>query len=99
MVLHHGVVDWSAVCDCDISWSYSLTFCYDWASMKKFCLDSPREGHVHVFLLSADFLSKPTFLKILSVIPDLSVNQFGSRSGQMFCPNCLQRLSADVTRR
>ena len=23
--LHHGAVGWSAVCDCSISWSYSLT--------------------------------------------------------------------------
>ena len=23
----HGVVCWSAVCDCGISWSYSLAFC------------------------------------------------------------------------
>ena len=26
-VLSHGAVGWSTVCDCGISWSYSLTFC------------------------------------------------------------------------
>ena len=26
MALPHGAVDWSAVCDCGISCSYSLTF-------------------------------------------------------------------------
>ena len=27
MALPNGAVGWSAVCDCCISWSYSLTFC------------------------------------------------------------------------
>ena len=27
VALLHGAVGWSAVCDCGISWSYSLTFC------------------------------------------------------------------------
>ena len=27
VALPHGAVGWSAVCDCGISWSYSLTFC------------------------------------------------------------------------
>ena len=26
MALHYGAMGWSAVCDCGISWSYSLTF-------------------------------------------------------------------------
>ena len=26
MSLRHGAVGWSAVCDCGIFWSYSLTF-------------------------------------------------------------------------
>ena len=26
MTLRRDVMGWSAVCDCDISWSYSLTF-------------------------------------------------------------------------
>ena len=26
VALPHGAVGWSAVCDCGISWSYSLTF-------------------------------------------------------------------------
>ena len=27
VTLHHGGVGWSAVCDCCVIWSYSLTFC------------------------------------------------------------------------
>ena len=26
LILHRGAVGWSVVCDCGISWSYSLTF-------------------------------------------------------------------------
>ena len=26
MPLPHGAVGWSAMCDCDVSWSYSLAF-------------------------------------------------------------------------
>ena len=28
VALPHGTVGWSAVCECRISWSYSITFCY-----------------------------------------------------------------------
>ena len=35
MALPHGAVDWSAVCDCAISLSYSLTFGWNISSAKK----------------------------------------------------------------
>ena len=28
VALPYGAVGWSAVCDCGVSWSYSLTFCH-----------------------------------------------------------------------
>ena len=31
--LLHGAVGWSAVCDCGVSWSYSLTF---WESVSQY---------------------------------------------------------------
>ena len=48
-----------------------------------------------MFLSSADFFQNQMFRKIISGTPSDSVKQFGPDLG----PNCLQRLSADDTRR
>ena len=36
--LPHGAVAWSAVCDCGISWSYSLTFSASYPGMRSYYL-------------------------------------------------------------
>ena len=51
------------------------------------------------FLLSADFVSKSTFLKTLSVIPSVSNTLDPDQAGHFvrpdLGPNCVQRLSTD----
>ena len=58
----------------------------------------------HAFLLSADFFLKSTFLKnyfrsTIRVSNSLDPDQAGQNVGPDLGPNCLQRLSADDTRR
>ena len=54
-----------------------------------------------LFLLYADFFSKSTFSKILSGIPPVSNNLDPDQARHFpdLGPKCLQKLSADNTRR
>ena len=61
-------------------------------------------GNFHAFLSSADFflistLSKNSFRNTIRVSNNLDLDQARQNVGPDLGPNCLQRLSAGVTRR
>ena len=53
----HGTMDWSAVCDCGISWSYSLSF----YSEQDFCLRILRNLMNLSIQVAIKFFSKKAF--------------------------------------
>ena len=55
MSLPHAAVGWSAVCDCGISWSYSLVFCPMIAQQDGHIMSVPTCGSYNYTFLLSDF--------------------------------------------
>ena len=65
VTLPHGAAGWSAVCDCGISWSYSLTF-WPWWMIVSFYIpwvNYTDPGNVHSVLI--------TWVQRKKIVPDL----------------------------
>ena len=72
MNLHQGVMSWSVVgiCDCEISWSYSLTlsnYCSTCKERKQ--MNKWSQSFVEVYILEILPAHSPKYLKIISRFP------------------------------
>ena len=96
--LPHGAMGWSVVCDCGISWSYSLTFCM--GSSEQACLlaypISSKTSWAGLYILQMSFLNPFMPNVFLSPFPILGllgdILHFYSNFKRNFCLQTVENL-------